>query len=1100
MIRIVVLEILLLGIVSAQPIINLDNFIKSNGSNMELTINLKTFNNKYIFKAIFTNKSFKLNSLRLYSTQINPNSLNQLFEIEGMNQNTAIFVRSLSKRESICQKMKYCNMVKNLSGQECSLSLNLILYLTSNNLSTHHFDTLKTIKLNVLVNNLQDDRLIFEKDIYEFNVSRDEKFNTSFYIRAFSEKNSDLSRFIRYYIKFNDEIQTNLANVIKINETTGSVSISYAEMNQINKYKYEIYVDAVLYCSSGQKPVRNRTKINLNIFDSLNQPIIRVTNLIESKNLTSQLECIKIQRNELIQSASMAIAQIQVDFTNDEDVVNRLNTFNISINSIEPVNQIKYIDIELKQLVDNIYIVYVKRNSNKQSFLTDLYKMNLRINDVKLEFDIIKSIYLCLSEDTENKDLHENLNLIQFRKNINYVDLQDDSSKFTLSSYNFNSNRTNELNISIEAIFNRKTNDIELKYVNQSGNIDIFIISKPELNENGVQVLQKEFDLILVDTINFANIYQDLINTASKYNKYLHFVSKILVNTVKETVVPNELVKVNSRTNTYDFYLNPNNLEKGSTIGYIPKISDLELDSLLSFDTNVIENYHYRLVENTKCFAINKYDGVVKYTGECSIIQYPFIIDVELVGFSNIVKYATIKIDEINNSTNRFLNQNLHAINVKFDSKPIQSIYTFKLNFDLKKNISILEETIPSHLKLINLIFSSSDSSKKTYIEMDDSYSKIFTIDTRTNAIYLNREFLLNNSSLIIDQCLSLEIAVKEYNYTSALRRKLLNNRLLTLVICFVDEEDYNLKSRAGFLVPTMNKLTGSHEFQLLLRSRSDQISINGFLTLVSFFIVLFVALITAISYLFAKNSKKNQFIQQSNMSSDSLNQLKIRNDSAMNIQNNYDIFYKQDNFCSADALNLVYGKLFDYHFREPKNHSLSYSNREKIVCVNEIFADSNSLNISSIKIDQQHSQDQEVYGINNNLRSPSRISSVTNSECVDELCIQDVSFNSYESLSMPIKWTGQETRLSLFDITQPSIVLNASRIERTVYENDFMKQHLKLNHQIEGWVTDNSNMNCIDGKKLNRDELFSDSEIYSEQNSIASNLFQDESTNECII
>lgn len=46
----------------------------------------------------------------------------------------------------------------------------------------------------------------------------------------------------------------------------------------------------------------------------------------------------------------MVTSQIQVDFDEDdhENVVNRLNTLNISVHSIEPVSQMKNIDIELK--------------------------------------------------------------------------------------------------------------------------------------------------------------------------------------------------------------------------------------------------------------------------------------------------------------------------------------------------------------------------------------------------------------------------------------------------------------------------------------------------------------------------------------------------------------------------------------------------------------------------------------------------------------------------------------------------------------------------------------------------------------------------------
>jgi hypothetical protein len=240
-----------------------------------------------------------------------------------------------------------------------------------------------------------------------------------------------------------------ISKLFQINEQSGKVDVNKTAI--INKgSKYEFYADAFMQVSTAQRALKSRTTIRVNIIkENQDIPKIKITNLVDAKQLYPTIECITFSKNDfnLIgqlkkdkNHSSIALAQVQIETsTSNDDADYFLNDYNLVIESIKPnyLNK-SSIDIKIKHLIDNIYVVYLiitdKSVQYNQLFLTDLYQIKLAL--IHGNIKIRNNIYLCVNINNEDatasaQDLFEKHSLIQFSQNIytlysktsNYIDL-----------------------------------------------------------------------------------------------------------------------------------------------------------------------------------------------------------------------------------------------------------------------------------------------------------------------------------------------------------------------------------------------------------------------------------------------------------------------------------------------------------------------------------------------------------------------------------------------------------------------------------------------------------------------------------------------------
>lgn len=116
---------------------------------------------RFIYRSDFGNE---VANSHVHSSQINSTSLGKYFEIVNKTNIALLSLPSLSEisnRRSICSDVKMCDR-KLENSQICLLNINLILYMSSRQI--------KLVNIGVILNDLTDDYLYFEKSSYEFNV------------------------------------------------------------------------------------------------------------------------------------------------------------------------------------------------------------------------------------------------------------------------------------------------------------------------------------------------------------------------------------------------------------------------------------------------------------------------------------------------------------------------------------------------------------------------------------------------------------------------------------------------------------------------------------------------------------------------------------------------------------------------------------------------------------------------------------------------------------------------------------------------------------------------------------------------------------------
>lgn len=275
-----------------------------------------------------SNYANEVSSSHLHSNQMNSTSLSSYFEI--VNKTNIVVKWPSLDRQQICSDVKICDKRPPHDTQLCMLNLNLILYMNTRQI--------KLVNLGIILNDLTDDYLRFEKLVYEFNVDTSVSWDVGS-VRATSAKNSDL---IKYYLSFKEANREQLADLVRIDEKTGRLALNRTLLNSAPLYRrrIEFYVDAVVQCSFGQRPMQNQTLVRLNIADSnRNQPTLNITHLWDTKALKLGPRCLKINQNELKLdenggSSELALAQIQIDNLLDYDL--DYSELNFRIDSVEP--------------------------------------------------------------------------------------------------------------------------------------------------------------------------------------------------------------------------------------------------------------------------------------------------------------------------------------------------------------------------------------------------------------------------------------------------------------------------------------------------------------------------------------------------------------------------------------------------------------------------------------------------------------------------------------------------------------------------------------------------------------------------------------------
>ena len=252
-------------------------------------------------------RNTKINTTRLYSSQIDMKLISKLFSIHDKKQ---IVLKQSITRLDICDAVKYCNGQESLN-KKCTLGLNLIFYSSE----TRYFDHIKPVKLSILINDFTSDNLKFQNSLYRFQLSSDDllksKNNLVSYgnIKAEMTINTDFNNGIEYYLDFNPEDKSELTALFQLQPETGNLLINKSEFlrnrNNFNK-EFVFYVDAISQCSN-ENPLRNRSTIRVNV-TNLNETSLHVTDLVETKSLTDSYECVKLTMKDLANNEKIALS------------------------------------------------------------------------------------------------------------------------------------------------------------------------------------------------------------------------------------------------------------------------------------------------------------------------------------------------------------------------------------------------------------------------------------------------------------------------------------------------------------------------------------------------------------------------------------------------------------------------------------------------------------------------------------------------------------------------------------------------------------------------------------------------------------------------
>jgi hypothetical protein len=1083
----------------------------------------------YLYKLESDLTRFDIKMSRLYSSQLDEKSMRSFFRIEN---NTQVLLAHELTREKLCLSLKSCGGVDKTfqSDFKCVLSMNLILYLSPSvrHQQNKHFNSIKIVKINLIVSNLSDDYLQFEKQTYEFTMNATTSLLGS--VSAFSLKNNDLNGLIKYYIVSNS--LTN--NAFQIDETTGVITANNVTLQA--QSKFEFFVDAFMQCSF-LRPLKNRTLVRVDLMSqNRNQPKLIVTNLIESKQLTtSSIECLKLSKNDFSNNVSIALAQLQLE---DNNIIE-----SSMLSTVIRPNRLGMLQVYVKNLVDNIYVVYLTLDERfveyHQMFLTDLFELSVSLASSK--FAIERKIHLCVNTVNVQENLHEELSLVQFEKSV--YTLETDKS---LEVNVLNMNTVNSIRFSIDNNNDNFKLDVQPGVNSSSFRLKIRS-SKRENALHAPEILQYSMKGIAFNDMNesknLAEIYNDLNRVALNNGKFLGFSCKILFNTERETFVNDSSSYVSNFQDVYveKFLVKLDALVNNSIVGYLPNIY------ALSNSTNNVTDLSYALVNSPNpCFSLNKYTGVLKFIEMSNNLTelncynkeiYPLKLDVSLVSNNRMIRHSQIWVHDVSLKSNekdtshrykKFYETNTNSVNIIYESsntselnqinKRTSSIDMFNLNFKFNFNFG---KSQPNLVRLANMVSNfRSEQEFQTKFELLNKVENLFLMDSKKASLYLNLEKLSFANKRT--KCAKLNFVAKNFVYSNSITRHLKSMDRFNLNLCLINgEPGQSLKETkldnlnitySSFLTPILVN-DGEANFDYLVENSLMKPNLfYSFLYVSLSFSALSAFLILLLAYMCQKkrvtNNKTNssshpsqdtqRFYQnfQSNSfsststSSDITSELKIRNDlSKTSLQK------------AIEANNHPLVPSLYQHV----NASIKKEDARVPSCRRTIKSLCDSFDTSSTRVENE---EQGVYciatGMSFNLTS-SNISSVTNSQFVDDNYQMNIgspvsssSSSNVNYISSPRFQHNNCTKLSLFDLTpNPQRLINkmpAFKLEenRVVIETS---DKIEIDENMKQWIFVNYNFNC------NSDLVNEKSRPTLLDASCAmSNVIESHCSNECII
>jgi len=940
-------------------------------------------------------------------------------------------------------------------------------------------------------------------------------------VRAFSLKNNDLNGLIKYYIVSNS--LTN--NVFQIDETTGVITANNVTFQA--QSKLEFFVDAFMQCSF-LRPLKNRTLVRVDLTSqNRNQPKLIVTNLIESKQLTNSIECLKLSKNDFSNNVSIALVQLQLEDNIESSMFSTV---------IKP-NRLGMLQVYVKNLVDNIYVVYLTLDERfveyHQMFLTDLFELSVSLASSK--FAIERKIHLCVNTANVQENLHEELSLVQFEQSV--YTLETDKS---LEVNVLNMNTVNSIRFSIDNNNDNFKLDVQPGVNSSSFRLKIKS-AKRESALHAPEILQYSMKGIAFNDMNesknLAEIYNDLNRVALNNGKFLGFSCKILFNTERETFVNDSSSYLSNFQDDYyveKFLVKLDALVNNSIVGYLPNIY------ALSNSTNDVTALSYALVNSPNpCFRLNKYTGVLKFFEMSNNLTelncynkeiYPIRLDVSLVSNNRMVRHSQIWVHDVSLKSNEkdashkyknFYETNTNSVNIIYESsnselnqinKRTSPIDTFNLNFKFNYNF---QKSQPNLVRLVNMVSNfRSEQEFQTKFELLNKVESLFLMDSKKASLYLNLEKLSFANKRT--KCAKLNFVAKNFVYSNSITRHLKSMDRFNLNLCLINGEpgqslikeikldNLNITYNS-FLTPILVN-DGEANFDYLVENSLMKPNLfYSFLYVSLSFSAISAFLILLLAYMCQKkrvtNSKTNssshpsqdtqRFYQnfQSNSfsststSSDITSELKIRNDlSKTSLQK----AIEANNHLQVPSL---------YQHEDARVPSCRKT--AKSLC--------DSFDTSSTRVDHE---EQGVYciatGMSFNLTS-SNISSVTNSQFVDDNYQMNIGSPVSSSSSSNVNYISSPrfqhtncTKLSLFDLTpNPQRLINkmpALKLEenRVVIETG---DKIEIDENMKQWIFVNYNFNC------NSDLVNEKSRPTLLDASCAmSNVIESHCSNECII
>ncbi len=857
-------------------------------------------------KKIVNTKS--ITSAQIYSNQLNDDTISRYFLL--VNKTNLIKSDKFS-RYGICSNMKYCENLVNNTDQTCVLNLNLIFYLNS---KQNHVNKIQSTKLYLIVSDFSSSQLQFERELYEFNLTLNQhSFKTDSTelsvgsVQAHISNDSDLNLIVKYFLEFNDQDKVDYNQLFQIDMNIGHITINREYLANYNKNSsFEFFVNAVSQCSLGQKPMRNRTLVRVNLEQTESTYIFRIRNLIETKRLSNSIECIRLKESELsgeLNQSSIALAQIIVE--NDmgssiqiSELENDLKLFAFQPNNTG-FNQLSKDSLTIQHLVDNIYVIYLLKTANfEQIFLNDVYKLQLRVAKSILD------IYLCIDSSETSNLYTDSFSLVQFVENSYHLNAPIQIDSFQHSSKAHDS-------ILLEA-YHLATPNISIKfYLDDDLSSRVFNLSLIPIDstksllsysnsvlsqESVIEKLQYELISIAFDSSSIQSnqdlsgepnrfsqlkrvVYNDLTRQALNSKKFLRFTSKILINTITELNINDSTTSFyNNHTNVYSFYVNSVKSAQNTVIAYLPNVYDLNTKYSLSFNTKQIEYLYYSFSavaeqesnSTRECFRLNRFDGVLSFITETpancfnNVSESPIKLRVYLNSLLDRevnVELTQIWIYDIGSEKNQFSTSLIYDANdLLHDSrnkiKPA-SINMFSLSFliDVDKHYNC-NYVLPSFVKLVDLItyFKPNLSQVENqfdyktvfeFIQLDEHLSDIFLLDTKMNAIYLNVSKSIVEKSIQF-KCYHIDLVAKNYIHLSSIKRKLTSFDSFKLNLCFFNNETISYRD---FIA---NKFT----YRSLVLPFQNENSMTGFQQLLiknyseSSNLILFIIILVAVAIL----------------------------------------------------------------------------------------------------------------------------------------------------------------------------------------------------------------------------------------------------------